>query len=128
MGDARHNHDETIATLAAAAAGTYVTSDFDNPHGDAITAAVDITAVTGSLTVTIQGKDPASGKYYTILASAALAAVATTVLRVFPGAAVTANVSANDVLPKTWRVQYVVATGPVTATIGGSIRAAGSVA
>jgi hypothetical protein len=83
---------------------------------------IDITAISGTsptLTVTVQGKDPVSGKYYTILASAALAAVATTVLTVYPGAPATANVSANDVLPSTWRViSSIGGTGPsVTATI-----------
>ena len=59
-----------------------------------------------TMTVTIQGKDPVSGTYYTILSSASLSASAFTVLSVYPGLAVTANVSANDVLPKTWRVTY----------------------
>lgn len=61
---------------------------------------IDITEFTaGSLTVTIQGFDPASGKKYTILASAALAAVATTVLKVGPALTAAANLVANDALP-----------------------------
>lgn len=59
-----------------------------------------------TITVTLQGKDPVSGAYYTILQSAALAANAFTVLSVYPGLATTANVSANDVLPRTWRVTW----------------------
>jgi hypothetical protein len=58
---------------------------------------------TGSVTVTIQGLDPTSGKYYTMLASAAIVATGTVVLTVFPGAPV-GNVSANDQLPATWRL------------------------
>lgn len=67
---------------------------------------IDMTAVPGVDTVTfaIEGKDPASGKWYAILASAAIVAVSTVVLRVFPGATVTANVSANAMLPRAWRV------------------------
>lgn len=56
-----------------------------------------------TMTVIVQGRDPVSGTYYNILTSASLTASTFTVLSVYPGLAVTANVSANDVLPKTWR-------------------------
>ena len=71
---------------------------------------VDTTAVEGaggdapSTVVTIQGYDSLSAKWYTILASAALTAVGTVVLRVFPGATAASNLTANDVLPNQWRV------------------------
>lgn len=52
-------------------------------------------------------KDELSGAYYTILASAAIEATGTTVLRVFPGATNASNLVANDVLPSTWRVNFV---------------------
>jgi hypothetical protein len=115
------NDHRTLHTLTAAVAATYNGADQHNPSGFGIHVTVDITNITGTLTVTIQGKDPASGKYYTLLASAPLAAVATTVLKVFPGATVAANLAANDILPDTFRVIAVSATGPVTATIGCSI-------
>ena len=62
---------------------------------------IDITVVPGidTVTVSIQGRDPTSGKLYTILASTALVATGTTILKVGPGLPVTANLSANDVLP-----------------------------
>lgn len=87
---------------------------------------VDITAISGTtptLTVTLQGKDAASGKYYTILAGAALNATGTTVMTVFPGATASANVAANDCLPRTWRINTAVGgTGPsVTYTVGVSL-------
>lgn len=115
-----------LITLAAQAAGTVTSADQTNSGARGLKLVIDITAITGTsptLIVTIQGKDPASGKYYTILASAALAAVATTVLTVYPSQAVSANVSANDILPRTFRVSAVVGgTGPaVTATIGASL-------
>lgn len=53
-----------------------------------------------SVVFTLQGIDPISGSTWTILQSAAVAAVGTTVLTVFPGAPATANVSANDFLPE----------------------------
>ena len=67
---------------------------------------VDVTTPgTGSITVTIDELDQVSGKYVTLLTSAALTTTATTVLRVFPGATVTANASANDTLGATWRIK-----------------------
>ena len=67
---------------------------------------IDVTAIsaTPSVTFTIQGKDDLSGKYYTILASAAITGTGTTVLRVYPGLTAAANLTANDVLPGTWRL------------------------
>jgi len=59
-----------------------------------------------TMTVTIQGKDPVSGSYYSILTSAALTASTFSVLTVYPGLTAAANVTANDILPKTWRVTY----------------------
>ena len=69
-----------------------------------ILAEVTVDPTTASVTFTVQGKDETSGKYYTILASAAIAAVGTTRLRIFPGSTVTSNVAANDCLPRVWRV------------------------
>jgi hypothetical protein len=66
---------------------------------------LDMTVVgTGSVTLTIQGKDEASGKYYTLLAGAAVTTNSTNVYTVFPGAPATANVSANDIVPRTFRI------------------------
>lgn len=118
---------ETGALITHVAAAVGVNgADQTNENASGLTLIIDITAITGTgptLTVTIEGKDPVSGKYYTLLASAALAAVATTVLRVFPGSTVTANVAANAMLPKTWRVKSAIAgtTPAVTATVSASV-------
>lgn len=81
---------------------------------------LDLTVVggAGTVTATIQGFDPASGKFYSILASAALAAVATTVIRVGPSLTTAANTVANDFMPLTWSLQLVVAGNAVTFTVG----------
>lgn len=100
------------------AAGTYVSDVLDNSDGSMAHIVIDITALTGTLTVTVEGFDHESGKYYTILASAALAGTGTTVLRVFPGATAAANLVANDIMPKFFRVKAVVATGPITFSVG----------
>lgn len=75
---------------------------------------IDMTAVTatGTVTFAISGLDTTSGKTWTILTSAALAAVATTNLKVTPDLANAANLTAQDILP---------ATVLVTATHGNGV-------
>lgn len=103
----RAGADSTI--LASAARTTTQTSaDFTNVDARGVKVVLDMTTVgTGNVTLTIQGKDVASGKYYTLLAGVAVTTNSTNVYTVFPGATITANVSANDTLPHTWRVQVV---------------------
>lgn len=64
-------------------------------------------AATPSVVFTIQGKDQVTGDYYDLLASAAVTGAGDTYLLLYPGAAVTSNVSANAVLPPHWRVKAV---------------------
>jgi hypothetical protein len=113
-----------IVTLTAAGAGTTNSAD-QLGAGVGVKVVIDITAVGGTptLVVSIQGKDIASGKYYTILASAALATVSTTVLTIYPAMVAAANLVANDILPRTWRVSCLVGGGTpsVTATVGASM-------
>ena len=70
---------------------------------------IDVTAVaaTPSVVFTIQGKDSLSGKYYTILASAAITATGTTVLRVHPELTAAANLVAKDVVPRIFAIDAV---------------------
>lgn len=67
---------------------------------------IDVTAVaaTPSVTVTVQGVDRVSGKVYTVLASAAITATGTTVLKVGPGLTAAANSVANDFVPPIFRI------------------------
>lgn len=103
--------------IAQTAATTGTTSaTHTNAACKGVKVVVNIGTLTGTsptLTVQIQGQDPASGTWYTLLTSAALAAAGTTVLTVYPGVATTANVAASDVLPRTWRVN-VVGGGTIT--------------
>lgn len=121
------SNTDTGALITHTAASVGVNgADQTNGGGHGINVVINITAITGTtptLTVTLQGKDTASGVYYTILASAALAATGTTVLTVFPGAATTANASASAQLPRTWRVISAIGgtTPAVTATVGASV-------
>lgn len=108
---------------AAAQIATQATADQTNVGGRGVKVLVNITAIgTGSITVQIQGKDPASGAYYTILASAALVANALTVLEVYPGIAAVANLAANAALPRVWRVNVVSNNAnPVAYTLGATV-------
>jgi hypothetical protein len=112
-----NNTDEPLAALAAQAAGTTVYGPFYNPKA-ALRLAVNITAVTGSLTVTILGYDQSSGATWTVLASTALSGPGLTLLSVGPYIAATANVQALAYAPVFYTVQCTIVTGPVTATIG----------
>jgi hypothetical protein len=98
-------------TILASAARTATPTKVDQTNYAArgVIVVIDVTAITAtpSVTFTIQGKDPLSGKYFTILASAAITGVGTTVLRVAPGLTAAANLVANDVLPQTWAVDAV---------------------
>lgn len=113
-----------IAVLASGARTTAQTSqDFVNEQHRGVKVVVDITAYTsGSLTVTISGKDRVSGKTYTLLASAALAAAATTVLTVYPGLTAAGNLTATNVLPDLWQVTCAVGDATsITYSIGASL-------
>ena len=97
---------DTGALITASAATTTQNSpDQYNANFRGIKVVLSTTAIgTGSITLTIQGKDSVSGSYYTILAGAAVVTNTVNVYTVFPSAPATANVSANDFLPSAWRI------------------------
>ena len=112
--------NEATLTMSALAAGSTVqSSTLVNQAWRGVVVVIDITALGASatLTVTVEGYDPKANKYYTILASAALAATGTTILRVYPGLTASANAVANDILPTQWRVKAVTAVQTVTGTV-----------
>ena len=103
----------TFPTVIVKASGETATDQdvkLDTPVGAAgLLLVIDITdedtgGGAGAVTVTIQGYDPASGKLWTILASASLATVATTLMRVHHNLAAAANVAAKDILPPQIRI------------------------
>lgn len=89
---------------------------------EAVHVVVDITGGTGfNLLVDLKGKDQTSGKSYTLLTSATLNAIGTTVLKVGPQYTAGTNV-AKDYVPYNWYVE-VTPSGGVSATysIGASL-------
>lgn len=118
-GSARTQDIGAVLTGTAATASQN-TPDFVGGAQRGVKVVFDVTnAGTGSVTLTIQGKDPASGKYYTLLAGVAVVANGTAVYTVYPGITAAANVSASDVLPKVWRILVTANNAnPVTYTVG----------
>jgi len=102
--------NSSLVVLASAARTALInSSDIVNYNWRGAVIYINITAFTaGSITVTIKGKDEVGGGYSTILASAALAAVALTPLTIYPGVTVAANSSASTVLPRLWRAEVAV--------------------
>jgi hypothetical protein len=116
------NRDLTTSELVSGVGATTSQNSPDLTNADArgVKVFVNLTSAgTGSITVAVQAKDPASGAYVTLLASAAIVANGLTLLTVYPGLPATANVSANDVLPRQWRVAVTAGNAnPMNYTVG----------
>ena len=98
---------QLIVLQSAARTASVNSSTFPNTQGHrGLHLIIDATASadTPSVVFTVQGYSPLGNDFYTILASAAITATGTTVLRVYPGLAASANVSVSDCLPHLWRV------------------------
>lgn len=120
---AQLNREKEILPSAARTA-TVDSPDALNWEGRGVQLVIDVTAAaaTPSVVPHIQGKDPLSGKYYDLLVGAAITATGTTVLKVYPGITVAANLSASDFLPKTWRVRLVHADADsITYSVGAQV-------
>lgn len=106
------------ASWVEASAAQTAAQDYDFVNAEGFKTAhiiIDITAagtpVTDTITFDVQGKDPASGKYYSILTSAALDATGTTVLKIIPGVAAVANEAISDKVPSEFRISTTKNTG-----------------
>lgn len=104
--DQQRGNQDNITLINASAVTTGQTgTDQTNYNAKGLVVVLNMTSVgTGSQTLTIQGKDPATGQYYTILAGAAVVTNSVNVYRAYPGLTASANAIANDVLPRSWRV------------------------
>src|SRR5690349_21105935 len=72
---------------AVGATTTQVSDDQINMGGKILIVTLNTTAIgSGSITLTVQGKDPASGSYYTILSGSAVTTNTINVYTVIPGA------------------------------------------
>lgn len=98
--------DQREWLASAVKAATQTLADQTNRSHKGIQVTLDVTVVPGTDTVTlsIQRKDPTSGKYSTILAAAARVATGTDVLTVYPSIPDEANLRQAQVLPDTFRL------------------------
>ena len=91
----------------------------DNPESLLFTIDVTLDAASASITPSIEGFDPLSETWTTILTGAAIAAVGDVQLRIGVGLPVTANLSANYVIPQRFRFSMAVAdTDAITYSVG----------
>jgi len=97
---------EGTALASAARTATVSSADITNLGGRGIHVVLDVTVdpASASIVLTIEGKDPASDNYYTILTSAAVTSVSTNIYRVHPDLTPAANLIVNDFIPKTFRI------------------------
>lgn len=114
-----------VLELEDADAGT-ATGHLDGTNFKGAILFIDATKVSGDgagLTVTVKGVDKATGKDYTLLASASITQAGFSTLSIYPGLGVTANVSANAILPPTWFVDAAVAgdASEVSATVSAAL-------
>jgi hypothetical protein len=109
-----------IGTNVEALASSVKTATFSTPpqycNGIGTDVVIDVTAVSGtapSVVTKLQRLDETSGKWLDIpgAATAALTAVGTQTLQIYPGIAAVANQAVNRVMAKVWR-----ATCTVTGT------------
>lgn len=113
----------TIAASAARTA-TFNTDEVSGDSQEGLHIIIDVTVAPGSqtLTPTIQGYDYVSGKWYTLLAGAAINATGTTILKVAPFLAAVANLVAQDFIPSKWRINMAHSgVGSWTYSIGANI-------
>lgn len=109
----RMRNNTTGSVIAAGATGSNAGVSLTTYNAAKAAIIVNIASATAAtLTVAINGIT-ASGFSYPILTSTALAAVATTPLRIFPGSTPTANSVANDMVPRTLQIVTTV-TGTIS--------------
>jgi hypothetical protein len=91
------------------AARTATVNDVDRHNKDGhkgIVVVIDVTAITAtpSLTLRVQMKDPIGNKYVNIASTAAIVAISTTRLLVYPGTTPAANAVISEPLPDLYRI------------------------
>src|SRR6187551_3650623 len=111
----------TVFPAASRAAATYNSDPFQCPQATGIRLYINITnrGAAGTLTVKVQGQDPATQEWTDLpeAVTTALAAVAMTTLTLYPGAEEDANVVTANPIAAKMRVVATVAAEAVTFSI-----------
>lgn len=118
----RNNTEETVLASGARTVATD-SAAFTNYNAKGAHFIVDVSAIAGAtITPSIQGQDPVSLNWYTILQGLPITTVSTNILKVYPGIGAIPNGAAADLLPRTWRVSVAVAdANSATYSIGASL-------
>lgn len=112
------NRDFTIAS-SQTVTGAGQTADQLNLMHLGAAFFVNVSAISGTgatLTPILEGKDPVSGSYFTILTGPAITAAGISVLQAFPGMIAVANQIANSILPRQFRIRWTLAGTTPSAT------------
>jgi len=114
-----------LHTGGVASDGVYDSDAFLNVDHKGVRLYINRTVATGTVTVSIQGKDPISGNWTPVALDAvtsALSSAILTTLTIYPGitaaaGSATASTERSAFLPNIWRVHAVVATNTTTWSI-----------
>lgn len=119
------NKDGIIFPSAVRTAATYTSDEMLNTSWRGVKLFINRTVATGTVTVSVEGKDPITDTWFTVTGAttAALSSAIATTLTVYPGITAaagtgTTSTEASTILPSVWRVKAVVATDTTTWSIG----------
>lgn len=106
---AQHAGGEVELLASAARTASINSPNQNNYNASGVIITIDVTAIVTapSVTFTVKYFDTLSTKWVTLLTSAAITTVSTTTLKIRPGLTAVANLVANDVLPRIWRLEAV---------------------
>lgn len=103
--DPAYSNVDVVLLPSASRTTTQTSADLINNNGRHLVVTLDVTTPgTGSITLSINGKDPASGKYINILTGAAVTTAVTNKYKVSMSLATVANSVAQDILPRTFQI------------------------
>lgn len=104
--DRRRNNNDVTGLSSTARTATTSTPDQISYNYQGVIVGVNVSALTatGTLVITIEGKDPISSVYYTLFTGTAIAATGFFPYQFYPGAAITSGVSAAGRVPRVFRV------------------------
>ena len=103
--DRPQNNYENTLLASSARTTTQTSADIINFNGQNLIVVLNMTVVgTGSVTVSIDGKDSASGTYYNILTGAAITTNSSNRYRIGKTLTAVANSVAQDYLPRVFRI------------------------
>ena len=112
-------------TGGPASDGVYTSDEYFNANWKGVRLYINRTVATGTVTVSIQGRDPVTDAWFTITGAttAALSSAIATTLTLYPGITAaagtgTTSTEVSNFLPCAWRVRAVVATATTTWSIG----------